>query len=69
MDGKIHAAVFASIAAGLAKKSDCRSAIVVVSAAEQLLSSEIIPIPKYISELRRSCQESLPNKALLGAFQ
>jgi hypothetical protein len=54
---------------GLAKKSDCRSAIVVVSAAEQLLSSEIIPIPKYISELRRSCQQSLPNKAFLGAFQ
>jgi hypothetical protein len=63
MAADIHVAVLASIAAGLAQKDDCVSAVTVLSVAEQLLD----PPPPYLVDLRQRCEAKLPNIGLLGS--
>jgi hypothetical protein len=63
MSGQTHAAVLASIAAGLAGKNDCVSAIAVLSVAERLVDV----VPPYITALRRSCEARVPNAGLRRA--
>ena len=60
MSGETHAAVLSSIAAGLAGKNDCVSAIAILSVAERLVEV----IPPYITSLRRSCKSRVPNVGL-----
>jgi pimeloyl-ACP methyl ester carboxylesterase len=55
-----HTAVLAALAAGLAGKGDCVSAIAVLAVAEQLAQ----PAPSYISGLRKGCETRLPNGGL-----
>jgi pimeloyl-ACP methyl ester carboxylesterase len=55
-----HTAVLAALAAGLAGKGDCRSAIAVLSVAEQFVR----PAPSYVSRLRKGCETRLPNGGL-----
>jgi hypothetical protein len=64
MSGETHAAVLASIAAGLAK-NDCVSAIAVLSVAERLVDV----IPPYITTLRKTCESRVPNAGLRRATQ
>jgi hypothetical protein len=65
--GETHAAVLASIAAGLAgrEKNDCVSAIAVLSVAERLVDV----IPPYITTLRKTCESRVPNAGLRRATQ
>jgi hypothetical protein len=63
--GATHAAVLASIAAGLAGKNDCVSAIAVLSVAERLVDV----IPPYITTLRKTCESRVPNAGLRRATQ
>jgi hypothetical protein len=60
MSGETHAAVLASIAAGLAGKNDCVTAITVLSVAERLVDT----IPPYITKLRKTCEARVPNAGL-----
>jgi len=60
--GETHVAVLGSIAAGLAEKNDCVTAIAVLSVAERLVKV----IPPYIAELRKTCEARVPNAGLLG---
>jgi hypothetical protein len=62
--GETHAAVLASIAAGLAK-NDCVSAIAVLSVAERLVDV----IPPYITSLRKTCESRVPNAGLRRVTQ
>ncbi len=62
MAGDTHAAVLASVAAGLAGKGDCVTAISVLAVAEQMVEF----VPAYVTNLRRHCERSLPNTWLLG---
>ena len=62
--GETHAAVLASIAAGLAnKKNDCRTAMDVLLVAEQLVEVT----PAYITRLRETCNSRNPNAGLRRA--
>jgi hypothetical protein len=63
MAGETHAAVLAAIAAGLAKKDDCITALTVLSVAEQLVEV----VPQYMSSLRKACEARLPNRDLARA--
>jgi hypothetical protein len=63
MSGETHVAVLGSIAAGLAEKNDCFSAIAVLSVAERLVD---VP-PPYITTLRRTCESRVPNAGLRRA--
>ncbi|WP_298240077.1 hypothetical protein [uncultured Bradyrhizobium sp.] len=60
-----HVAVLASIAAGLARKDDCVTAIKVITVAERFLEQPgDNPIPagfEYLAGLRKSCEVRLPN--------
>jgi hypothetical protein len=60
MSGETHAAVLASIAAGLAGKNDCVTAIAVLSVAERLVDT----IPPYVTRLRKTCEARVPNAGL-----
>lgn len=62
MAGETHAAVLASVAAGLAGNGDCVTAISVLAVAEQMAET----VPGYVTELRRHCEGALPNTGLLG---
>lgn len=62
MAGDTHAAVLASVAAGLARKGDCVTAITVLAVAEQLVDM----VPAYVTALRRDCEAAVPNAGLLG---
>jgi hypothetical protein len=61
MAGETHTAVVAAIAAGLAKKNDCTTAIDVLKVAAGL--TEVVPT--YIYDLRKSCEARVPNIGLL----
>jgi hypothetical protein len=63
MAGETHVAVLASIAAGLADRNDCVTAITVLSVAERLVDV----IPPYIERLRRTCKSRVPNAGLTRA--
>jgi hypothetical protein len=63
MTGETHAAVLASIAAGLAGKNDCVTAIAVLSVVERLVDV----IPPYITTLRKTCESRVPNAGLRRA--
>jgi hypothetical protein len=58
--GETHAAVLAALAAGLAGKNDCVTAIDVLSVAERLVDT----VPPYITQLRKDCQSRVPNAGL-----
>jgi hypothetical protein len=60
VSGETHAAVLAAIAAGLAGKDDCVTAITVLSVAERLIDV----IPPYITKLRNTCQSRVANVGL-----
>lgn len=55
-----HVAVLASIAAGLASKSDCVNSIAVLSIAERLVDVA----PPYLNTLRAHCESRVPNVGL-----
>ncbi len=57
-----HAAVLEAFAAGLAKDGDCVDALTVVSVAQQFVSRLTQPL----SDLRKRCQNGLPNVGLLA---
>jgi hypothetical protein len=61
-----HVAVLASIAAGLAKKNDCVTAIQVISVAERLMEAQIIDELRidYLARLRTACEARVPNVSL-----
>jgi hypothetical protein len=56
-----HAAVLASVAAGIISKGDCATAMKVLAAAEQIAGST----PTYISKMKEFCVAQLPNRLLL----
>ena len=60
LTAETHVAVLAAIAAGLANRKDCESAITVLSVAERLVAA----VPQYVADLRKKCQASLPNAGL-----
>jgi len=59
--GDTYSAVLASVAAGLAKKNDCVTAIAVLAVAERLVDQ----IPPYLTTLRRTCETRIPNAGLI----
>ncbi|MET4602867.1 hypothetical protein ABIB90_002344 [Bradyrhizobium sp. JR4.1] len=63
-----HLAVLASIAAGLAKRKDCATALQVISVGERLIEEPITSSnalrADYFAQLRKGCEEQLPNVGL-----
>lgn len=55
-----HVAVLTSIAAGLANKDDCITAIKVLAVADQLVETPV----SYVANLRKECEARIPNIGL-----
>ena len=61
MSKETHAAILAAVAAGIARRGDCLTAISVIAAAESLVGTDV----SYLVTLRKQCEAELPNINLL----